>query len=221
MRAYTRFDDRADPPPRLDRRSPTSSSCSSRRSLHDAGRRRGPRPGRVRARQRRARRPSSTASRRCVPAGRLAPAPARLREPRHARRARGRARRAAARRACSEAAVETLGRRPTPTTSATRVAEGYARWAMRLTSLARALPIGGAVVRDEAAQPHTGGWRTGLQPAVDLSLCVDCLLCWLYCPDSAIALDGDDVRRLRPRPLQGLRDLRRRLPDRRDRDGAR
>ena len=27
-------------------------------------------------------------------------------------------------------------------------------------------------------------------PQVDLSLCVNCLLCWLYCPDSAITLDG-------------------------------
>ena len=49
---------------------------------------------------------------------------------------------------------------------------------------------GGVVVRDESEQPRTGGWRTGLKPAADLELCVDCLLCWLYCPDSAIELDG-------------------------------
>jgi 2-oxoacid:acceptor oxidoreductase delta subunit (pyruvate/2-ketoisovalerate family) len=49
---------------------------------------------------------------------------------------------------------------------------------------------GGAVVRDEARQPITGGWRTGLRPEVDLELCVNCLLCWLYCPDAAIVLDG-------------------------------
>jgi 2-oxoacid:acceptor oxidoreductase delta subunit (pyruvate/2-ketoisovalerate family) len=54
----------------------------------------------------------------------------------------------------------------------------------------RDLAPGGVVVRDEAEQPHTGGWRTGLRPAVDLELCVDCLLCWLYCPDSAVRLDG-------------------------------
>ena len=28
-------------------------------------------------------------------------------------------------------------------------------------------------------------------PTVDLSKCVNCLLCWLYCPDSAIVLDGE------------------------------
>ena len=38
--------------------------------------------------------------------------------------------------------------------------------------------------------PETGGWRTGVKPAVDLTACIDCLLCWLYCPDSAIVLEG-------------------------------
>jgi 2-oxoacid:acceptor oxidoreductase delta subunit (pyruvate/2-ketoisovalerate family) len=52
------------------------------------------------------------------------------------------------------------------------------------------LPTGGVVTPAEAEQPHTGGWRTGLKPEVELSKCVDCLLCWLYCPDSAIRLDG-------------------------------
>ena len=80
---------------------------------------------------------------------------------------------------------------------------------------------GGVVVRDEAEQPRTGGWRTGLKPAADLELCVDCLLCWLYCPDSADRARRNGVRGLRARLLQGVRAVRRRLPDRRDRDGAR
>ena len=58
---------------------------------------------------------------------------------------------------------------------------------------------GGIVIRDDAQQPETGGWRTGLVPEVDLAKCVDCLLCWLYCPDSAVELDdgafaGFDLR---------------------------
>jgi 2-oxoacid:acceptor oxidoreductase delta subunit (pyruvate/2-ketoisovalerate family) len=52
------------------------------------------------------------------------------------------------------------------------------------------LPGGGSVSPAEAAQPRTGGWRTGVKPAVDLSRCVNCLLCWLYCPDSAVQLEG-------------------------------
>lgn len=53
------------------------------------------------------------------------------------------------------------------------------------------LPVGGVVRPEDAPRPHTGGWRTGEKPAVDVSRCVNCLLCWLYCPDSAITLDGE------------------------------
>jgi 2-oxoacid:acceptor oxidoreductase delta subunit (pyruvate/2-ketoisovalerate family) len=49
---------------------------------------------------------------------------------------------------------------------------------------------GGIVVRDEAVVPRTGGWRTGVRPEVELQKCVNCLLCWIYCPDSAVVLDG-------------------------------
>jgi 2-oxoacid:acceptor oxidoreductase delta subunit (pyruvate/2-ketoisovalerate family) len=54
----------------------------------------------------------------------------------------------------------------------------------------RELGAGGAISPEGVDQPHTGSWRTGLRPAVDLSRCVNCLLCWLYCPDSAVRLDG-------------------------------
>jgi 2-oxoacid:acceptor oxidoreductase delta subunit (pyruvate/2-ketoisovalerate family) len=53
------------------------------------------------------------------------------------------------------------------------------------------LSPGGAVRPGDAVQPRTGGWRTGVKPSVDLSTCVNCLLCWLYCPDSAVVLDGE------------------------------
>ena len=52
------------------------------------------------------------------------------------------------------------------------------------------LQPGGIVSPDTSPPSPTGGWRTGLRPDVDLSKCVNCLLCWLYCPDSAIELDG-------------------------------
>jgi 2-oxoacid:acceptor oxidoreductase delta subunit (pyruvate/2-ketoisovalerate family) len=52
------------------------------------------------------------------------------------------------------------------------------------------LEPGGIVVRDEAVQPQTGQWRTGLRPETDLAACIDCLLCWLYCPDDAVQLEG-------------------------------
>ena len=42
----------------------------------------------------------------------------------------------------------------------------------------------------DAPVPRTGGWRTGVKPSVVLTRCIDCLLCWVYCPDSAVVLDG-------------------------------
>jgi 2-oxoacid:acceptor oxidoreductase delta subunit (pyruvate/2-ketoisovalerate family) len=39
----------------------------------------------------------------------------------------------------------------------------------------------------------TGGWRTSGRPQLDYARCVNCLLCWLYCPDSAILLDGESL----------------------------
>jgi 2-oxoacid:acceptor oxidoreductase delta subunit (pyruvate/2-ketoisovalerate family) len=56
------------------------------------------------------------------------------------------------------------------------------------------LPVAGVVERDEALRPRTGSYRTGVRPEVELARCVDCLLCWLYCPDSAIVLDGTSFR---------------------------
>jgi 2-oxoacid:acceptor oxidoreductase delta subunit (pyruvate/2-ketoisovalerate family) len=61
---------------------------------------------------------------------------------------------------------------------------------MRDLSTWKDLPQGGIVRPGQAPPVRTGGWRTGLRPAVDLERCVNCLLCWLYCPDSAIRLDG-------------------------------
>lgn len=52
------------------------------------------------------------------------------------------------------------------------------------------LPPGGALAPSEAAQPVTGDWRTTGRPVLELERCVNCLLCWLYCPDSAVELDG-------------------------------
>ena len=53
------------------------------------------------------------------------------------------------------------------------------------------LPPGGTVRAEEAVHPRTGGWRTGSKPSIDLSRCVNCLLCWIYCPDSAVLLEGE------------------------------
>ena len=55
----------------------------------------------------------------------------------------------------------------------------------------QALPLGGVVGRDDAARQRTGGWRTGVKPEADFAACVNCLLCWLYCPDAAVLVEGE------------------------------
>jgi len=56
------------------------------------------------------------------------------------------------------------------------------------------IPIGGTVIASEVKQPETGSWRLGFKPEVDLSKCVNCLLCWINCPDSAVLIDETDFR---------------------------
>jgi len=48
------------------------------------------------------------------------------------------------------------------------------------------LPLGGVVVEPGSSLKYkTGDWRA-FRPLVDKEKCVNCLLCWIYCPDSAI-----------------------------------
>lgn len=50
----------------------------------------------------------------------------------------------------------------------------------------RSLPIGGVVPEAGSSLKYkTGDWRA-LRPQVDKEKCVNCLICWIYCPDSAI-----------------------------------
>ena len=50
----------------------------------------------------------------------------------------------------------------------------------------KALPIGGVVLEAGSSLRYkTGDWRA-FRPLVDRDKCVNCLLCWIYCPDSAI-----------------------------------
>ena len=51
------------------------------------------------------------------------------------------------------------------------------------------LPLAGALAPGEAVQPATGDWRTAGRPVARFAACVNCLLCWLACPDSAVVLD--------------------------------
>ncbi len=61
------------------------------------------------------------------------------------------------------------------------------------------LPLGGTIIEaGNAEQYETGSWRT-YRPIVDKDKCINCLFCWIYCPDSAIIIkdsrmEGHDYR---------------------------
>ena len=56
---------------------------------------------------------------------------------------------------------------------------------------ANTLPQGAVVTPGTARRLTTGGWRSGRKPRIDLGVCVNCLLCWLACPDCAIEVTSD------------------------------
>ncbi|MBI2372079.1 MAG: 4Fe-4S binding protein [Deltaproteobacteria bacterium] len=54
----------------------------------------------------------------------------------------------------------------------------------------RRIPEGALILEPgNAVQYLTGGWRT-FRPVLDRERCTDCLICWIFCPDSAIQVKG-------------------------------
>ena len=57
----------------------------------------------------------------------------------------------------------------------------------------RDIPIGGLILEaGNAEQYETGSWRT-YRPIRDMEKCIQCLRCWIYCPDSAIPVKDGEV----------------------------
>lgn len=49
-------------------------------------------------------------------------------------------------------------------------------------------PLGGAILEPGNSQEYeTGGWRV-TRPVVDMERCTHCMLCWIFCPDSAVVV---------------------------------
>jgi pyruvate ferredoxin oxidoreductase delta subunit len=50
----------------------------------------------------------------------------------------------------------------------------------------KSLPMGAVVLEPGSSLKYkTGDWRA-FRPVVEKEKCVNCLLCWIYCPDAAI-----------------------------------
>ncbi len=55
------------------------------------------------------------------------------------------------------------------------------------------IPIGGLITEPgNACEYTTGTWRT-FKPIWDAEKCIHCLLCWLFCPDSAVRVKDGKV----------------------------
>ena len=55
------------------------------------------------------------------------------------------------------------------------------------------VPRGGMIIEAGSAEEYeTGSWRT-FRPLWHEDKCIQCLRCWIYCPDSAIMLKDGKV----------------------------
>ncbi len=67
----------------------------------------------------------------------------------------------------------------------------------------RQLPIGGIVERPGSALDfETGDWRSE-RPVWHEDKCIQCLLCWVFCPDSAILVKDEKVEGIDLRYCKG------------------
>ncbi len=57
-------------------------------------------------------------------------------------------------------------------------------WGPDRHELGAVIPEAGNSIYNE-----TGGWRTYV-PEIDVEKCIGCMLCYFYCPDAAIIVDG-------------------------------
>lgn len=55
------------------------------------------------------------------------------------------------------------------------------------------LPIGAILEESGTAREYkTGTWRS-FRPILDKDKCINCLICWIYCPDNAIKTEDGKI----------------------------
>jgi len=56
------------------------------------------------------------------------------------------------------------------------------------------IPIGGMILEGGTARRfETGDWSSE-QPEIDTEKCVNCLQCWIYCPDMSILVEDGKIK---------------------------
>lgn len=65
------------------------------------------------------------------------------------------------------------------------------------------LIIGDRVIKPGCSEEFlTGDWRSNV-PVVDTSICIDCLTCWIYCPDDCIIVKDDKIQGIKTSHCKG------------------
>jgi len=55
----------------------------------------------------------------------------------------------------------------------------------------KVLPIGGTIIKAGSSHDYnTGTWRT-FRPIHDKEQCINCLFCWVFCPDSSVIVKDE------------------------------
>lgn len=55
------------------------------------------------------------------------------------------------------------------------------------------IPTGGKIIEaGNSFEYETGSWRT-FRPAVDKEICINCMRCWIFCPDAAIYAEDEQM----------------------------
>lgn len=58
------------------------------------------------------------------------------------------------------------------------------------------IPEGGLILEaGNASKYKTGSWRA-FRPVRDEKKCSNCLICWIYCPDSSIIVKDNKIERI-------------------------
>lgn len=56
------------------------------------------------------------------------------------------------------------------------------------------VPFAGVIFKGGTAHDYeTGGWRK-LRPILDPKKCINCLICWVMCPDSAVIVEDGKMK---------------------------
>lgn len=56
------------------------------------------------------------------------------------------------------------------------------------------IPIGGVITEaGNSLNYHTGSWRT-FRPILDKQKCINCMFCWMYCPDMSVIVENEEMK---------------------------